>query len=55
MMSEEGNFPKLVELIKEKGEEDADFHRLLMEVLYEMLRIQRLRLEDLSTVMFLAT
>ena len=48
MMNEGGNFPKLVELIKDNGHNDTDFHRLLMELLYEMSRMQRLRFEDLS-------
>ena len=48
MMNEEGVFIRLVELIQERKDDDAGLHRLLLELLYEMSRIQRLRLEDLS-------
>lgn len=48
MMNEEGVFPRLLELIQEKKNDDAGFHRMLLELLYEMSRIQRLRVEDLS-------
>ena len=48
MMNEGGNFPRLVELIKDNGQDETDFHRLLMELVYEMSRMQRLRFEDLS-------
>ena len=49
MMNEEGAFPRLLELIQNKKEEDAALHRMLLELLYEMSRIQRLRTEDLSS------
>lgn len=48
MMNEEGVFPRLLELIQEKKGDDAGLHRMLLEILYEMSRIQRLRVEDLS-------
>ncbi len=48
MMNEEGAFIRLVELIQERKDDDAGLHRLLLELLYEMSRIQRLRIEDLS-------
>ena len=48
MMKEEGGFPRLLELILERKDDDAGLHRLLLELLYEMSRIQRLRMEDLS-------
>lgn len=48
MMNEEGVFPRLLELIQERVDDDAGLHRTLLEVLYEMSRIQRLRMEDLS-------
>ena len=48
MMKEEGGFPKLLELILERKDDDAGLHRMLLELLYEMSRIQRLRMEDLS-------
>lgn len=48
MMSEEGIFPRLVELIQERKDDEMGLHRMLLELLYAMSRIQRLRLEDLS-------
>ena len=48
MMNEEGVFPRLLELIQEKKNDDVGLHRMLLELLYEMSRIQRLRVEDLS-------
>lgn len=48
MMKEEGGFPRLLELIQEGKDDDAGLHRMLLELLYEMSRIQRLRMEDLS-------
>ena len=49
MMKEEGVFPRLLELIQSKKDDDAALHRMLLELLYEMSRIQRLRIEDLSS------
>ena len=48
MMKEEGGFPRLLELILERRDDDAGLHRMLLELLYEMSRIQRLRMEDIS-------
>lgn len=48
MMNEEGVFPRLVELIHLRREENFGLHRMLLDLLYEMSRIQRLRIEDLS-------
>ena len=48
MMNDEGAFPRLVELIQQQKDDGAGLHRMQLEVLYEMARIQRLRLEDLS-------
>ena len=48
MMNAEGIFPRLIELIQAGVDDDAGLHRILLEVLYEMSRIQRLRMEDLS-------
>ena len=48
MMNEEGVFVRLLELILERMDDDAGLHRMLLELLYEMSRIQRLRMEDLS-------
>ncbi|KAI9666199.1 MAG: hypothetical protein M1821_004134 [Bathelium mastoideum] len=50
MMKDEGAFPRLVELIQTRQDEDPGLHRLLLELLYEMSRIQQLRWEDLMTV-----
>ncbi|RAL09599.1 uncharacterized protein BO97DRAFT_407545 [Aspergillus homomorphus CBS 101889] len=56
MMNEEGSFPRLLELlqIRNRSEEDesmpAGLHRLLMDLMYEMSRIQRVKIEDLVLV-----
>ncbi|MCJ1256324.1 hypothetical protein MMC24_004145 [Lignoscripta atroalba] len=50
MMKEEGVFPRLLELIQSKKDDDAALHRMLLELLYEMSRIQRLRIEDLILI-----
>jgi hypothetical protein len=49
-MNKHGAFPKLLELISErrKNGDEAGLHRLLMELLYEMSRIQRITPEELS-------
>lgn len=47
-MNEEGVFPRLLELIQERVDDDAGLHRMMLDMLYEMSRIQRLRMEDLS-------
>lgn len=49
MMNQEGALPRLLELIQSRPDDDGALHRRLLELLYEMSRIQRLRLEDLST------
>lgn len=47
MMHAEGTFPRLVELIQmESVQEDTRLHQLLLELLYESSRIQRLGWED---------
>lgn len=51
MMNEEGSFPRLLELVqsqKPDGDGGAGLHRLLMDLLYEMSRIQRVKIEDLG-------
>ncbi len=52
MMNEEGAFIRLLELIQSPRRGDgvggAGLHRLLMELLYEMSRIQRIKFEDLG-------
>ncbi|KAJ6017587.1 hypothetical protein N7451_000966 [Penicillium sp. IBT 35674x] len=54
MMNEEGVFARLLELIQGRRREDMDseagLHRLLMDLLYEMSRVQRVRIEDLVLV-----
>lgn len=50
MMNNEGCFPRLLELIKKGKRDDARLHRLLLEQLYEMSRMQRLSPEDLGQV-----
>ena len=47
MMNQEGALPRLLELIQSRRDDDGPLHRKLLELLYEMSRIQRLRLEDL--------
>lgn len=52
MMNAEGAFARLLELIQAMRKEDmlgeAGLHRLLMDLLYEMSRIQRVKIEDLG-------
>jgi hypothetical protein len=48
-MMEEGAFPRLVSLIRAPSvREDARLHQMLMELMYESSRIQRLKWEDFS-------
>ncbi|KAG7284115.1 hypothetical protein NEMBOFW57_010476 [Staphylotrichum longicolle] len=49
-MISEGCFGRLLELIKGCGGKDPRLHRLLLQLLYEMSRIEHLRLEDLMQV-----
>jgi hypothetical protein len=50
MMQAEGVFQRLVELIQTASvQEDTPLHRMLLELMYESSRIQRLSWEDLST------
>ena len=48
MMNEEGVFPRLLELIQGRVDDDSGLHRMLLEMLYEMSRIQRIRMQDLG-------
>lgn len=49
MMQAEGLFPRLLELVgTKKGPEDKECRNRLLDVLYEMSRVQRLRWEDLG-------
>ncbi|KAJ5190405.1 uncharacterized protein N7498_009390 [Penicillium cinerascens] len=54
MMNGEGAFARLLELIQALRKEEMDggpgLHRLLMDLLYEMSRIQRVKIEDLVLV-----
>ncbi|RYP64412.1 hypothetical protein DL769_006693 [Monosporascus sp. CRB-8-3] len=50
-MIDESCFPRLLELIVGRSkEEDPGLHRLLLDLTYEMSRIERLRFEDLQHV-----
>ncbi|KAK5126413.1 hypothetical protein LTR85_010649 [Meristemomyces frigidus] len=50
MMQAENAFPRLVHLIRDKRDDDNGLHRLLLELLFEMSRIQKLSREDIMTV-----
>ncbi|KAF2007982.1 hypothetical protein P154DRAFT_418756 [Amniculicola lignicola CBS 123094] len=51
MMHDESCFPRLVELIKSSSvQEDIRLHQMLLELMYESSRIQRLSGEDLGAV-----
>lgn len=50
LMGQEGCFPRLVELIRSCRDDDGWLHRRLLELLYEMSRIQRIRAGDLCCV-----
>ncbi|KAE8356891.1 hypothetical protein BDV28DRAFT_126365 [Aspergillus coremiiformis] len=56
MMNEESSFPRLLELLrvqnrkKQNEGDEAGLHRLLMDLIYEMSRIQRIKMEDLVLV-----
>ncbi|KAK4124201.1 hypothetical protein N657DRAFT_663333 [Parathielavia appendiculata] len=49
-MINKGCFVRLLELIKGCGGKDARLHRLLLQLMYEMSRIEHLRSEDLLQV-----
>lgn len=51
MLKSEGVFPRLVELIRDKRDNDTGLHRLVLELLFEMSRMQRLSRGDLSRLM----
>jgi hypothetical protein len=52
LMNKEGAFRRLVDLISDprQQDEEAEVHRMLMELLYEMSRIQKITTEDLLHV-----
>ncbi|KAI9147864.1 Protein dip1 [Paramyrothecium foliicola] len=49
-MIEEACFPRLLELIKAESDGDSRLHRMLLHLMYEMSRIERLRVDDLALV-----
>lgn len=49
-MNEEGCFPRLVELIKLGKRDNGRLHRLLLELMYEMSRMQRLTMANLGQI-----
>lgn len=57
MMNEEGVFARLLELIqafrKDEMEGEPGLHRLLMDLLYEISRIQRVKIEDMGMIFLL--
>jgi hypothetical protein len=50
LMQAEAAFPHLVHLIQSKRDDDTGLHRLLLELLFEMSRIQKLSRDDLNHV-----
>ena len=49
-MIDEGCFTRLIELIGGRRDDDRRLHRLLLELIYEMSRIERVRTDDLLHV-----
>jgi hypothetical protein len=49
-MINEACFPRLLELINGRREDDTRLHQLLLQLMYEMSRMERLRLEDITLV-----
>ncbi|KAF2641511.1 hypothetical protein P280DRAFT_469126 [Massarina eburnea CBS 473.64] len=51
MMYEEGVFPRLVEMVQTPSiQEDTRLHQMLLELMYESSRIQRLKWEDFIAI-----
>lgn len=50
LMRKEGAFPRLIDLVKSGTDDNAGLHRILLELLCDMSRIQQLSWEDLGTV-----
>lgn len=48
LMSDLGVFSRLLELIEMGKEDESGLHMLMLKLVYEMSRIQRLRLEELG-------
>lgn len=49
-MIEAGCFARLIELIKASHDDDLRLHRLLLELMFEMARVERVRVADLLSV-----
>ncbi|KAF2481982.1 hypothetical protein BDY17DRAFT_174984 [Neohortaea acidophila] len=49
MLRSEGVFPRLIQLIRGGGEDNDDMRRLLLELLFELCRTQKLSREELIT------
>lgn len=47
-MTEEGSFPRLVQLIRQGTDDELGLHRVLVELMYEMSRIQELSIDELG-------
>lgn len=47
-MTEEGSFPRLVQLIREGIDDEMGLHKTLVELMYEMSRIQEIAAEELG-------
>lgn len=54
MMQDEGGFPRLVELIGDQRDDGSGLYRMLLELMFEMARIQKLDRDDMGTVLNLA-
>ncbi|KAI4153936.1 MAG: hypothetical protein LQ340_001991 [Diploschistes diacapsis] len=50
VMNDEGAFPRLLELIQSAEEQDAGLHRTLLQLFFEMSRIQRIRNQELMLI-----
>jgi hypothetical protein len=48
LLQAEGAFQRLVQLIRDQHDDDNGLHKLLLELLFEMSRVQRLSREDLG-------
>ena len=48
MMKREGVFPRLVELIRDQEVDDDGSHKLFLELLFEMSRMQKLERDEIS-------
>lgn len=55
LMQNEGVFARLVELIRDQRDQDDGLHKLLLELLFEMSRMQRLDRHELSESVFEAS